>query len=83
MPIPANPAIAVIIIGARVYRQNTGKPAFVAGGILGFLLVMVCSYVGIGIGRILKGKSPSNNALHLTAIPQYSIAEVSFVVKLV
>lgn len=50
----AAPAIAAIIIGARVYSQNTGKPAFAAGGILGFLLVMVCGYVGIGIGRIFK-----------------------------
>jgi hypothetical protein len=50
----AVPAIAAIIIGASVYNASTGKPAFAAGGFLGFLLVMVCGYVGIGIGRIFK-----------------------------
>ena len=50
----AVPAIAAIMIGANVYNQSTGKPAFAAGGILGFLLVMVCGYVGIGIGRIFR-----------------------------
>ena len=52
----AIPAIAAIMIGATVYNQSTGKPAFAAGGILGFFLVMVCGYIGIGIGRILQRK---------------------------
>lgn len=50
----AIPAIAAIIIGANIYNQSTGKPAFAAGGLLGFLLVMVCGYIGLGIGRVLK-----------------------------
>ncbi len=50
----AIPAIAAIMIGANVYNQSTSKPAFVAGGLMGFLLVMVCGYVGLGIGRIFK-----------------------------
>ena len=50
----AIPGIAAILIGAKVYNQSTGRPAFAAGGILGFVLVMVCGYVGIGIGRIFK-----------------------------
>lgn len=50
----AIPAIAAIMIGANAYNQSTGKPAFAAGGLLGFLLVMVCGYVGLGIGRIFK-----------------------------
>jgi len=50
----AIPAIVAVIIGANAYNQSTRKPAFAAGGLLGFLLVMVCGYVGIGIGRIFK-----------------------------
>ena len=50
----AIPAIAAIVIAANVYNQSTGKPAFAAGGVSGFLLVMVCGYVGLGIGRIFK-----------------------------
>jgi uncharacterized membrane protein len=48
-------AIPAIIGGAMVinaYNQITGKPAFVASGFLGFLLVAGCGYVGIWIGRI-------------------------------
>jgi len=52
----AIPAIAAIMIGARVYNESTGKPAFAAGGFLGFLLVMVCGYIGIGIGRMFRKK---------------------------
>lgn len=47
-------AIGAIIISTRIYSQSTGKPAFAAGGIVGFLLVMVCGYIGIGTGRIFK-----------------------------
>jgi hypothetical protein len=50
----AIPAIAALMIGAMVYNERTGKPAFAVGGFLGFLLVMVCGYIGIGIGRIFK-----------------------------
>lgn len=50
----AIPAIAAIMIGANIYNKSTGKPAFAAGGVLGYLLVMVCGYVGLGIGRIFK-----------------------------
>lgn len=50
----AIPAIVAIMVAATAYNKSTGKPAFAAGGILGFLLVMVCGYVGIGIGRIFS-----------------------------
>jgi len=50
----AVPAIAALMIGAMVYNERTGKPAFAVGGFLGFILVMVCGYIGIGIGRIFK-----------------------------
>ncbi len=50
----AIPAIVAIMIGANVYHQSTGKPTFAAGGVLGFLLVIVCGYVGLGIRRIFK-----------------------------
>lgn len=53
----AIPAIVVLMIGASIYNQSTGRPAFAAGGVLGFLLVMVCGYVGIGIGRVYKRTS--------------------------
>ena len=48
----AIPAIIAIMVAGTVYNQSTGKPAFGAGGMLGFLLVMVCGYIGIGIGRL-------------------------------
>lgn len=50
----AIPAIVAVMLGANFYNQSTGKPAFAAGGLLGFLLVMVCGYIGIGIGYIFK-----------------------------
>lgn len=48
----AIPAMIAIMVAGTVYNQSTGKPAFGAGGMLGFLLVMVCGYIGIGIGRL-------------------------------
>jgi len=50
----AAPAIVAMMIGANIYNQDTGKPAFAAGGFLGFLLVMVCGYIGIGLGRMFR-----------------------------
>ncbi len=50
----AIPAIFVLVIGADIYNRSTGRPSFAAGGLLGFLLVMVCGYAGIGIGRMFK-----------------------------
>ncbi len=50
----AIPAIVAIMVGANMYNQSTGKPAFAAGGFLGFLLVIVCGYIGLGIGRVFK-----------------------------
>jgi hypothetical protein len=50
----AIPVIVAIMVGANMYNQSTGKPAFAAGGLLGFLLVMVCGYIGLGVGRIFK-----------------------------
>jgi len=50
----AIPAIGAIVIVASIYNQSTGKPAFAAGGIMGFLLIMACGYIGMGIGRIFK-----------------------------
>lgn len=47
------PAIIAIVVAGNVYNQATGNPAFGAGGMLGFLLVMICGYIGIGIGRLL------------------------------
>jgi len=50
-------AVPAFIGGAMVvnaYNLITGKPAFVAGGFLGFLLSAGCGYIGIGIGRIFK-----------------------------
>ena len=49
----AIPAIIAIAVAANVYNQSTGDAAFGAGGMLGFLLVIICGYVGIGIGRLL------------------------------
>ena len=49
----AIPAIIAIMVAANVYNQSTGKPAFAAGGVAGFVLVLVCGYVGVGIGRLL------------------------------
>ena len=57
----AIPVIAAILIAARFYAQSTGKPAFVAGGALGFLAIMICGYIGIGLGR-LTGLSVDNKA---------------------
>jgi hypothetical protein len=39
-------------VAGNVYHESTGKPAFGAGGFLGFILVMICGYMGVGIGRI-------------------------------
>ena len=52
----AIPALAAIIIFARVYAQNTGKPVFAASGCLGFIAIMICGYIGLGIGRIFIRK---------------------------
>ncbi|TES86790.1 MAG: hypothetical protein E3J89_01930 [Candidatus Aminicenantes bacterium] len=48
----AIPAIVTILIAARVYAQNTGKPTFAAGGILGLIVIIACGYTGIAIGRL-------------------------------
>ena len=48
----AIPAMIAITVAGTVYNESTGKPGFGAGGLLGFLLVMVCGYIGIGIGRL-------------------------------
>ena len=50
------PAMVIIIILAGIYNEKTGKSAFAAGGFYGFLLIMICGYLGIGVGRILKLK---------------------------
>ena len=50
----AIPAFGALMIGAGIYHESTGKPAFAVGGLLGFLLVVVCGYVGLGIGRMFK-----------------------------
>jgi hypothetical protein len=52
----AIPAIVASMIAINAYNQNTGKPVFVAGGFIGFLLVMVCGYIGLGVGRLFKRK---------------------------
>jgi hypothetical protein len=48
----AVPAMAAMIIAVYAYYNNTGKPAFAVGGFLGFILIMVCGYVGIAVARL-------------------------------
>jgi len=47
-------AFIALIIGAHIYTEGTGKPGFIALGFKGVLVVFVCGYVGLGIGRIFK-----------------------------
>jgi len=49
----AIPAMIALVVAGTVYNQSTGKPSFGAGGVFGFLLVMVCGYIGIGIARLV------------------------------
>jgi hypothetical protein len=50
----AVPAMVALVVGGMAYSQSTGSPAFGAGGFLGFLLMFVCGYVGIGIASLLR-----------------------------
>jgi hypothetical protein len=50
----AIPAIVASMILTQVHAQSTGRPAFVVGGILGFLAIVVFGYIGIWIGRLVR-----------------------------
>jgi len=45
-------AIALAFVAAIIYSTVTGKPSFIAGGILGFIVLAVSGYLGIGIRRL-------------------------------
>jgi len=47
-------AIGTIVFFATNYSSTTGKPSFAAGGFLGFIVLLVCGYLGIGIGKIVR-----------------------------
>lgn len=49
-------AIIVLIGAGQIYASSSGKPAFAAGGMLGFLVIAVCGLIGIGVGRLILRK---------------------------
>jgi len=53
----AIPAIGVAVVGANVYHQATGRPVAVVGGILGFVIYTIFGAIGVGIGKLVRGKS--------------------------
>ena len=58
----AVPAIIGAAILAMKYNISTGQPAFISGGMFGYMLLFVCGYVGIGIDRLLKWKKERESA---------------------
>ena len=48
------PAIIVIAVVGTVSNLSTGGPAFAAGGILGFVVVTICGYIGVGLFRLFR-----------------------------
>ena len=53
----AIPAIGVAVVGANVYHQATGRPIAVVGGVLGFVIYAILGAIGVGIGKLVRGKS--------------------------
>jgi hypothetical protein len=49
----AIPSALVLIIAAYAYNQSTGKPAFGPGGVVFFLVIVVCGYIGIIVSKLL------------------------------
>ncbi|MBN1263019.1 MAG: hypothetical protein JW991_01555 [Candidatus Pacebacteria bacterium] len=53
----AIPALIGLMIIGETYSAMTEKPAFGAGGILGFFAVVICGYTGIGIGKLIRHRN--------------------------
>jgi hypothetical protein len=52
----AIPAIGVAVIGANIYNRTTGRPVAVVGGVLGFIIYAIFGAIGVGIGKLVRGK---------------------------
>lgn len=49
-------AFTFMIIMRSALQYGGGKPIFLAGGILGFLVMFGCGWAGIMVGRLIRGK---------------------------
>lgn len=47
--------VMVVVMGASAQRGGSEHPFFLAGGLLGFVLMAGCGWLGIAIGRALRG----------------------------
>ncbi|MBZ0166245.1 MAG: hypothetical protein K8I00_05510, partial [Candidatus Omnitrophica bacterium] len=48
--------VMLTVMRASIHRGGSERPFFLAGGILGFVLMAGCGWLGIAIGRALRGK---------------------------
>lgn len=48
------------LTAARAAAQGGGQPFFIAGGVLGFILMAASGWLGIAIGRAVRGKEAVN-----------------------
>ncbi|MCA9394695.1 MAG: hypothetical protein KC900_10855 [Candidatus Omnitrophica bacterium] len=46
----------IYLTAARAAAKGNGQPFFIAGGVLGFVLMAGCGWLGIVIGRAVRGK---------------------------
>ncbi|HHO75634.1 MAG TPA: hypothetical protein ENN05_04295 [Deltaproteobacteria bacterium] len=53
----AFPAIGVAVVGATIYHYSTGRPIWVVGGLLGFVIFAIFGALGVVIGKLVRAKS--------------------------
>jgi hypothetical protein len=47
-------AVIALTLAAVLYSTSTGRPSFGAGGVVGFLVMVVCGYVGVGMAKLFR-----------------------------